>query len=170
MARRTKPHDHRACEARQLRQAIPCRSACRNFDDRRNRELSRQSANEQVEEMRWSRRVPISCFRFAARTTMECSALDRVTDFSRMPTRTSGWQTPLIPIRWTLRQELTPRGHCRKVGKLEPASCISRHCHGETADAPGTRYCLPGLCHHDHKAHRLKRRALPAGLRCPVRR
>jgi hypothetical protein len=34
--------------ARQLRQAIPCRPARRNFDHRRNRKLSRQSANEQV--------------------------------------------------------------------------------------------------------------------------
>jgi hypothetical protein len=33
---------------RQLRQAIPCRVARRNFDHRGNRKLSRQSANEQI--------------------------------------------------------------------------------------------------------------------------
>ena len=34
--------------ARQLRQAVPCRPACWNFDYRGNRKISRQSANEQV--------------------------------------------------------------------------------------------------------------------------
>ena len=34
--------------------------------------------------------VPISCFRFAARSTIERSAQDWATGFSHMPTRTSG--------------------------------------------------------------------------------
>jgi hypothetical protein len=42
------------------------------------------------QQMRWSRRGPISCFRFVARSTMERSAQGSVTGFSPMPTRTCG--------------------------------------------------------------------------------
>ena len=43
----------------------------------------------------------ISCFRFAARSTTERSALDWATDFSRMPARTSSCANSMIPhSRW----------------------------------------------------------------------
>ena len=49
------------------------------------------------QQMRWSEEVPISCPRFAARSTMGRSARGSVTGFSRMPTRTSGRSTRLDP-------------------------------------------------------------------------